>query len=857
MYAAAAYFFVESDATGWVCTAMPGTDLIGSHPLPFVHFSGSGQVEARSGLKMSGNRIEVRPNASLDFSLTGELRVSGFNAGPGLSGGSGLPLRVSSILHLSALGMITSGSWHAEPISMAYGGTGGTQFQAGSIPFSNGSRLVEGGLYFDQIYQRLGINTSTPTSGLSLLDRDIELTGSSPNVLFTSDVLTFALRPKPAVLTSFVISAREGPGLFRDLIQLDGLTGMVNIPETLTVANSVVIGDSLRLNGHSFDSLNHGPFDMQFFSRDNAGCTLQIFGGVGKVNDLRNSERLVMGYAPQQQNQFIIAAQCTGTGVYRQMKIQSGAVNLILVPETNRIVLNADQVTTSGSIVSPGLTLQSGSVAPFLTFASDKIDIKVPVVVSTSLQVDSLLPMSSEIHVLGSMYTTGRLKVANLVMDSGATLSGENDPITGDWTLLLGNNQQVMLSSANCIIQTHLNVSQGLTVAGNSGLAVQGTAVLEGGLNVQGATVMGNVSATQLSLGTAGSMSPTAVGVFHFESSSVTSLEVAGPQSREKLVLGSCNGFEGFRVMTAVASGNTNSVSPANLIVGTRTVPDSLVLDAVSGSASFLCPLIVNPSHSTGSTLHVFGDSTFQGRASSSGVMECAGLTLGDWAFQTQDLELNLVANTSATPLVRFKAASMEICSDQLRVNGTRLITVVAPGAPDTDILRIDTLLREVNLNLTTTLTGLNEPVNPTDAATKNYVDNLAQGLDFKQSVQAASPISQDLTAPIPPTIDNVNIYPGDRILLLNQTSAFENGVYVVSPSRMFVRSLDFRAGLHVAGAFVYVSSGTVYGNRGMVCITKFPNDVCGANVLDFSLFNSNYFQPGLDSQKQPMAQFP
>ena len=84
-------------------------------------------------------------------------------------------------------------------------------------------------------------------------------------------------------------------------------------------------------------------------------------------------------------------------------------------------------------------------------------------------------------------------------------------------------------------------------------------------------------------------------------------------------------------------------------------------------------------------------------------------------------------------------------------------------------------------------LTGLGLPVNNSDAVNKEYVHNVIQGLDLKESVVAASTenISNLNDIPSPLHIDGHEIKYGDRVLLKNQTNPSENGIYIYKKDQL------------------------------------------------------------------------
>lgn len=104
-------------------------------------------------------------------------------------------------------------------------------------------------------------------------------------------------------------------------------------------------------------------------------------------------------------------------------------------------------------------------------------------------------------------------------------------------------------------------------------------------------------------------------------------------------------------------------------------------------------------------------------------------------------------------------------------------------------------------------ITGLADPTVNTDAATKNYVDNLAAGLAWKDAVRAAS-VANVTSFTGPQTIDGVSLVAGDRVLLKNQTSLALNGIWVVSAGA-WTRATDADTEADIMNATVFVSEGT------------------------------------------------
>lgn len=135
-------------------------------------------------------------------------------------------------------------------------------------------------------------------------------------------------------------------------------------------------------------------------------------------------------------------------------------------------------------------------------------------------------------------------------------------------------------------------------------------------------------------------------------------------------------------------------------------------------------------------------------------------------------------------------------------------------------------------------ITNLAEPVNDSDAATKNYVDAARSGLDVKQSVKAATVGNISLASP-PTNIDGITLSEGDRVLVKEQNNGLENGIYVLE-SGSLVRAADFDENFEVSGgAFTFVEQGTVNSDTGFV-VTSDGQLQVGTDAIQWTLFSAS-----------------
>jgi len=135
------------------------------------------------------------------------------------------------------------------------------------------------------------------------------------------------------------------------------------------------------------------------------------------------------------------------------------------------------------------------------------------------------------------------------------------------------------------------------------------------------------------------------------------------------------------------------------------------------------------------------------------------------------------------------------------------------------------------------------DPANPLEAATKQYVDSVAEGLHIHAASVAATTANltatySNGTAGVGATltnngtqaalvIDGVTLTTSQRVLVKNQTAQLENGIYVVtntgsaSSNWILTRATDFDSSSECDGGdFTFVTSGTVYDNTGWVQIS-------------------------------------
>ena len=242
----------------------------------------------------------------------------------------------------------------------------------------------------------------------------------------------------------------------------------------------------------------------------------------------------------------------------------------------------------------------------------------------------------------------------------------------------------------------------------------------------------------------------------------------------------------------------------------------------------------------------------------SNNVITTDDITLGTTALTLGETSNNIVGLTT------FEAGGVELFNRTFTANGNITINPGANNVVDMSFHRISGVLDPIDgfdgINKTylefeldrveTSIKVFDDPILPTDATNKRYVDNLVQG--FVVRPQALAATTEDLgatfetgnstvrdTLTIPPVnflyIDDVTTWTlGENLLVKDQTDKTQNGSYDViqvgsaNTAWIFQRA-DFNTSENLPGSYEFVTDGTINGGTGWV-----------STVLDAANFNLN-----------------
>jgi len=268
---------------------------------------------------------------------------------------------------------------------------------------------------------------------------------------------------------------------------------------------------------------------------------------------------------------------------------------------------------------------------------------------------------------------------------------------------------------------------------------------------------------------------------------------------------------------------NASASTAANTIVA-RDVSGNFAANTITAS------LVGNSSTSTtlqtARTIQATGDATWQvefdgsANASATLTLSNSGVAAGTYAKVTVDSKGRVTtgSNLLAVDIPDITAAKVTDFHQAVRTSG--LDQMAAP-------------VSNVSLN-SRRVVNLAEPIDSQDAATKNYVDMAVQGLDPKQSVRVAT--TGNITLSGLQTIDGVMIADGDRVLVKDQLTLAQNGVYVVSSSS-WTRAEDVNTWEELVSAFLFVEEGSQNADNGYLCTVN-AGGTLGSDPVVFVQFS-------------------
>jgi hypothetical protein len=472
--------------------------------------------------------------------------------------------------------------------------------------------------------------------------------------------------------------------------------------------------------------------------------------------------------------------------------------------------------TGSGSVVLSAAPTLTGAVTIGSTTGTDTITVGRSTGAYTLNLGTGATSAGTKTLNIGTEATTGTTSI-NIGPPSSSTQTGNTSinigaqqrPSGGTTTISIGSSTQN---------GSDLTILGGVTIGNTSTTEtlVFGRSVATQTVNIaSNGTTTGNTKTVNIgTLGATGSTTNITIGSSSGGTSTTT-----------------LNGTVTLANALAVASGGTGQTSYTNgqLLIGNTTGNTLTKATLTAGSG-------ISITNGTGSITIA---------ATNSGTVTSVGLSLpaifsvsGSPVTSSGTLTATLASQTANTV---FAAPNGSAGSPTFRT----LVAADIPTLTASKISDFDTQVRtnrldqmaaptaSVSMN-SQKITNLATPTLDTDAATKGYVDSVAQGLDPKASCVVAT--TANITLSGTQTIDGVAVVASDRVLVKNQSAPAENGIYVVAAGA-WSRATDMDVWAEVPNAFTFIEQGTTQADTGWVC-TSNAGGTIGTTAITFVQFS-------------------
>lgn len=210
----------------------------------------------------------------------------------------------------------------------------------------------------------------------------------------------------------------------------------------------------------------------------------------------------------------------------------------------------------------------------------------------------------------------------------------------------------------------------------------------------------------------------------------------------------------------------------------------------------------------------------------------------------TVDPEIEIKLNPTLTPNTVLRSNSNGDGVDEASETGTG--DVVKANAPTVVSPVVNTGISGTAVQDDDTFASPSSTKVASSSSIKNYVDNKVAGLSWKASVRVATTTNGTLATAYEngDTIDGVVLATGDRILIKNQSSQTENGIYTVNASGAPTRATDANTGAELVNATCLVQEGTTNAETQWTQTTNAPITI-GVTNLVFSAINVGTYSAG------------
>jgi hypothetical protein len=592
-----------------------------------------------------------------------------------------------------------------------------------------------------------------------------------------------------------------------------------------------------------------------------------------------NTTIAVEGYTSVQVGNIISSnANFTNTTTIANATVGNivGAVTITGNATVGNLLAGSGIVSTSGNITGGNVLFGSGIVSGTGNITGGNVISSALVQGVTVSASGNLVGSNANITSAVNSATvsaTGNVNGGNLIsaaLVQGVTVSASGNLVGGNANITSAVNSATVSASGNItggnllagsgVITTTGNITGGniltggvVSATGNISTAnyFVGNGAFITGISTSSGTALTNGS-TNITTSLNGNANVTIGGTSNVVVWATTGQYVTGEISANGNVTGG-NLLAGSGVITT-----TGNITGGNLLAGSGVI--TTTGNITGGNVLFGSGVVSGSGNITGGNIIAgTGIISTSGNITGGNVLFGSGIVSG-----TGNINGNVITGTTVNATT--VSASGNVTGGNVlttQITGTT-VTISATGGAITLSPSGNISASSKNIN------NVADPVQDQDAATKSYVDSVAQGLDVKASVVYAtagnifgsgytynngtSGVGATLTAAAVGnlTIDGTVVSAGQRVLIKNESGAFVdnttqsaafNGIYTVttagSPSVAYVltRATDFNIAAEMVSAFTFVEFGATLADTGWVCTTNAPITV-GTTQITFTQFS-------------------
>jgi hypothetical protein len=310
---------------------------------------------------------------------------------------------------------------------------------------------------------------------------------------------------------------------------------------------------------------------------------------------------------------------------------------------------------------------------------------------------------------------------------------------------------------------------------------------------------------------------------------------------------------DNFAVSSGAVTIKDGGVANAELVNSSITVAsggDSTAI-ALGGTATFSAGEGIDVAESSGTVTISGEDATTSNKGISSFASGDFDVSSGAVSIKTAGIsDSQLATGIDATKLADGSVTNAELqyinslsSNAQTQISGkltaSNNLSDVGSASTSRTNLGLGTISTQASNNVSITggsISGLSSPSAGTEPATKTYTDNLVAGLKTRVICRVATTGNVDLSADLQnsDTLDGVTLATNDKVLVKNQSTASQNGIYKVVASGTASRDTDFDTAGEMAGQMVIIQEGST--NADTIWLnTNDSNMSLGSTSVSFS----------------------